>query len=118
AGVQLANYWIVRARFNLTSGGWDPTALRGGSALRTDPNAFAQLRVRSDSRKPVWLDGFANGVRNWIADSTQLSLGVTATIQARSNIDLSISPQLNERVDPMQYVAQAADAGGIDHYVL
>src|SRR5207244_2376294 len=42
AGVQLANYWIVRARFNLTSGGWDPTALRGGSALRTDPNAFAQ----------------------------------------------------------------------------
>ena len=115
---QLASYWSLNAGLNGQHGGWDPVALRGGPALRVDPNLTAMLGLSTDNRRRVRFDVSTNLTRDWTADMMSGELDVTATIQARSNIDLMIGPTWYRRDDPMQYVAEADDAGGNHHYIL
>jgi Domain of unknown function (DUF5916) len=114
---ELASYWSFVFGVNGLAGGVDPVALRGGPALRVDPAVTAFGEISTDSRKRVRFDVNFNGSRNWTQDAISGGIDVAATIQARSNIDLTIGPSWYERDDPMQYVAQVDDTSGGRHYI-
>ncbi len=118
ASAQLSNYWSVNTYWNLARNLWDPVALRGGPALRVNPTIQGNASIASDYRKPVSLSFSFRAARDWIADMTLAGVDIGATIQARSNIDLYIGPSYTQRIDPMQYVAEADDTAGNHHYVL
>jgi hypothetical protein len=114
---QLASYWSFFLGVNGLGGGIDPVALRGGPALSTDPNLMMMGGISTDSRKVVRVDLSFNGMRDWTADAISGGIDASATIQARSNIDISIGPSWYERDDPMQYIDQVDDGGGRRHYI-
>jgi hypothetical protein len=115
--IQFANHWSLTAGCNFDQAKWNVSALRGGKALRIDPGIFNYAFLQTDTRKPVWfnLGGFRG--YNWTSGASNLSVELGATIQARSNLDVSIGPSLSMRNDPMQYVDEVADANGQSHFV-
>jgi hypothetical protein len=115
--VQLVNYWSANFGCNVIKDNWTPGALRGGPMLRTDPAAFANVFVNTDSRKPVKVGFGGYGGRNWTTDSTDGGADLGVTIQARSNIDIFVGPSWSRRDEAMQYVAEAADETGKPHYI-
>ncbi len=117
ANVQFDNYWSVGAGFNINGPGLDPVALRGGPALRSDSSANPSLSISTDNRKRFQLSVSGGVNRDWTADALGGSLDATATIQARSNLDLSLAADWTRRDDPMQYVAHATDAANAEHYI-
>ena len=116
-GAQLSNYWNLGYYASIQSAGWDPVALRGGPMLRTNPAAQFNLGIVTDQREKVWFSFNTFGIWDWTAQATQGEADLTATIQARSNLDLSLGPSFYERDDPMQYVAQSTDTTGQLHYL-
>ncbi len=117
ANVQFANYWSWNAGLNAQGGGRDPVALRGGPALRTDQNVNPFMAISTDNRKRVQFSLAGWAFRDWKADAMAGGIDASATIQARSNLDLAIGPSWSRRDDPMQYIAEATDQAGNDHYV-
>jgi hypothetical protein len=118
AGVTLANYWSLNAFVNLTHGGLDPRALRGGPALRTDATYQGNVSLGTDGRKAFQLSLSGHGSRQPATDSFQAGVDVGATIQARSNLDVFVGPSYQTRDDATQFVAEADDAAGHPHQVL
>jgi hypothetical protein len=118
ARVQLLNYWQLWASGNAANNIWDPQYLRGGPAWHQDPSYNGQLEVDTDSRRKIWatISGHAETLPAQGEYDGGVDIG--ATIQARPNIDLFLGPSWFERDDPIQYVAQAADAAGTTHYVM
>jgi hypothetical protein len=112
ANLQLANYWQLSGGGNIERVRWATTVLRGGRALRVDPANFGYLGVSTDTRKPVWFSLNASGEHNATSGARDGGLDLGATIQARSNVDLFVGPSVYVRNDPVQYVAEVADAGG------
>ncbi|HEY0479454.1 MAG TPA: DUF5916 domain-containing protein [Kofleriaceae bacterium] len=117
ASLQLASYWSFSAGFNLDRAPWSTDMLRGGRALRTDPRLFSYVNAQTDTRKPVWFSLNENSRRDWTEHEFDINVGLNATLQARSNLDLSIGPNLYWRDDPMQYVDEVADTAGQPHFV-
>ncbi|CAN5363557.1 hypothetical protein BH11MYX1_BH11MYX1_20400 [soil metagenome] len=115
--IQFKNYWSVGGGLNVYGGGLDPVALRGGPALRFDHGGNSFLSISSDNRERLQVSVAGSVNRDWTADVMAGSLDATATIQARSNLDLTVSADWTRRDDPMQYVAQATDAAGAEHYI-
>ncbi len=115
--VQLANYWSLSAGCNVIDGRWQPGALRGGAALRSNPRVNGWINLSTDHRKPLRLSFNGAAGRDWIADEIDGSIELGATVQARSNIDIFAGPSWSERDDPMQYVDEAQDTLGETHYV-
>ncbi|HEY1812401.1 MAG TPA: DUF5916 domain-containing protein [Kofleriaceae bacterium] len=115
--VQFSNYWSMGYYYNLQSAGWDPVALRGGPMLRTNPTTQTNVFIQTDPRSKLVLTANGNGSWDWTADAIQGEIDLTATLQARSNLDLSLGPTFMERNDPMQYVGQATDTDGALHYI-
>ncbi|MEO8551281.1 MAG: DUF5916 domain-containing protein, partial [Kofleriaceae bacterium] len=118
ANVQFANYWSWNPGFNYVGGGLDPVALRGGPAFRYDHAVNPFMSISTDSRKRFQLSigGYAN--RDWHADFMGGGMDIVATIQAASNIDLSIGPSWARNDDHLQYVDQVADTDGTTHYIM
>jgi hypothetical protein len=114
---QLASYWSLSAGMNGLAGGWDPVALRGGPALRVDPNVHGFVGMSTDTRKRLRLDLNGNVGRDWRADGINGGVDATVTIQARSNLDLTVGPSWYERDDGMQYIDAPVDTAGQTHYV-
>lgn len=117
ASAQTIDYWQFFANFNASASGWDPVALRGGKALRTDPRQRLFVGGTTDTRKPVRVDFKLNVGRDHAADRFDGGIDVGATLQARSNIELYVGPSISMRDDPMQYIAAADDTAGNTHYV-
>ena len=115
--ITLENYWSLGAGGRLQRSLWDPVALRGGPALRQDPNASGFAWVNTDNRKPVWFSLNLSGNRNSTANSSSAEIDLGATIQARSNIDIYLGPTFATRQDSMQYVDQEPDQAGAMHYI-
>lgn len=115
--IQLPNYWQLNVGCNVARNRWDVGALRGGPALRTDPNTNLNASFNTDTRKWLWFNVNVAEGRNWTSASTSFNVDAGATIQARSNIDLSINPSWSARDDPMQYVDQIDD-GQTKHFIL
>ncbi len=114
---QLANYWTLRTGFHTEAGGWDVAALRGGDALRTNTRYAMAAGASSDSRKDVRVNVNVNGNRDPAADSMTFGLDASTTIQARSNLDISVGLGWMQRTDPLQYVDTVEDTMGNTHYV-
>lgn len=114
---QLTNYWSFFAGAHWEAPGFDPIALRGGPALRTENRYNGSVNVATDSRKDLRLELGMNGYRDPTVDTTQFSLFGGATIQAASNIDIFLGPNIMSLTDPMQYVDQVDDAAGMRHYI-
>ncbi|MGN6108884.1 MAG: DUF5916 domain-containing protein, partial [Kofleriaceae bacterium] len=117
AGAQLANYWWVNASCNLVNTKWAAGALRGGPSLHVDPYYNGSVNVTTDTRKWLYLSAGAWGGRIPNSDHSDGGFDLTATIQARSNIDIAIGPSWSMVSDPMQYVEEATDEQGRPHYV-
>jgi hypothetical protein len=114
---ELASYWQLRHGWHVEAGGWDPIALRGGPALRTDTRVSSQSSVRTDSRKDIVGEVWLGGARNVAADAMQVNTGAAVNIQARSNIDVFVALDWTQRTEPMQYITQVDDTAGRTHYV-
>jgi len=114
--IQFTNYWSVSAYNNIHQAKWNVNALRGGRALRVDPRQFSLINLNTDTRKPVWFNLNGSGGHDWTSGERDLNLAVSATIQARSNLDVSIGPTFFGRVDPMQYIAEVPDQAGQSHF--
>src|SRR5205823_756929 len=118
ASAQLASYWNVNAGGNLMRGLWDQVALRGGPALHIDPLSATYESISTDNRKRLVLALNASQRHDFGSGASSIGFDLGATIQARSNIDLTIGPSYSYRHDPMQYVAEADDPLGMPHYIL
>ncbi len=116
-GLTLENYWSIGGGGNVQRSLWDPIAMRGGPALRQDPNEFYYAYLNTDTRKPLWFSLNLSANRNPTQDMTAAEIDVGATIQARSNIDIYLGPTFATRQDPMQYVDQEPDQAGTMHYI-
>jgi hypothetical protein len=115
--VQLANYWSFFYYTNLDRARWNQVALRGGPALRVDPQISGNMGFNTDNRKPVVVTLRLNGGRAPASDTIWGGIDAGVTIQARSNIDIFVGPSVSERDDPMQYVDEVDDQMGAPHYV-
>jgi hypothetical protein len=118
ANGQLRSFWsgYLGAGYNL--GGWSTRGLRGGPAMRTDPAFNAWIGVTSDNRKKI--QGTLN-TNVWARPRTgsyQWGVNPVLTVQARSNLALSLGPSLSVRREDIQYVAESMDTTGLPHYTL
>jgi hypothetical protein len=118
ATMQLPSYWQLGAASHVGRNRWDPVALRGGPALRTDPAASGSLSMTTDNRKRLWFNVNLDGKHNWTTELTGWDARADMTIQARSNIDITVGAEWSERDDPLQYVDQPDDGAGVRHYIL
>jgi Domain of unknown function (DUF5916)/Carbohydrate family 9 binding domain-like len=116
--VQLANYWSLAAGCNIVRSRWNVDALRGGPALRVDPRVFSYFNLTTDTRERVWFSLAETDGHNWTSGELDVNVTLGATLQALSNLDLSIGPSLYVRNDPLQYVADAVDLASQHHIVL
>jgi len=115
--IQFANYWSLSAYTDIDQARWNVNALRGGRALRVDPRLFSLVNLNTDTRKPVWFNFNGTAGHNWTSGELDVTLTLGATIQARSNLDVSIGPTFFGRVDPMQYIAEVPDQASQSHFV-
>jgi hypothetical protein len=117
--IQLANYWSGGFYTNLDHSQWFVNALRGGRALRGDPNVFASAWFNTDTRKPLRFNVNTYGSRNWVSGEIDGGIDLGATIQAASNIDVFVGPSIYHRNEPMQYIDQVGDDVAADqtHFV-
>ncbi|HEX3482638.1 MAG TPA: DUF5916 domain-containing protein [Kofleriaceae bacterium] len=118
ANAQLANYWRLSVFGYTDRTRWSINALRGGPALRYDPESGGSASVTTDTRAPVWFSLAVSGSRNLTSGRYDSEVDLGATIQALPNLDLFAGPSLYVRDDPLQYVAEVADPGGPSHFVL
>src|SRR5262249_30818306 len=114
---QLSNQWWHNSHIGLYDSRWDRGALRGGAALRVDPGYFLQANITTDGRKSVV--GFVgmNGYRNPASDSGRYNINTNVSVQARSNIDVSLQASYWRNDDAMQFVEEAIDDTGKSHFV-
>ncbi|HEX4419210.1 MAG TPA: DUF5916 domain-containing protein [Kofleriaceae bacterium] len=115
--IQFANYWSMNAGGSFYRNKWGISALRGGRALRYDPEMSNYVYLQTDNRKSLWFS--FNGYGSHVAASGELEGGIDlgATIQAKSNLDLFVGPGIYARRDPMQYIDQEPDMTGQLHYL-
>ena len=116
--VQLSNYWTISGGGNLNKSQWATTALRGGRTLRVDPGIFNYLSVATDNRKSVKLALNANGSHVPTTGAYEGGLDLSATVQARSNLDFYVGPGIYARNDPMQYIDRIGAADALDSHFI
>lgn len=117
ANATTADMWNLGAGINIDRNLWDTTALRGGGALRVDTIYTGWASVTSDSRKRVVTTASANAggtpeEASWFGNGS-----LSVDVQARSNITLSVGPNVSVAENARQYVAEVADGDATPHYV-
>jgi hypothetical protein len=115
--VTLKNQWGGGGGFMLDFPRWEPSALRGGPALRVDPGWEGWLNLRSDPRRRV---SFTSGGWLWrreTGDTWSAGGNLGVTLQARSNLDVFVGPSFEVRNEDWQYVDELADSDDRPHYV-
>jgi hypothetical protein len=115
--VMLADYWGFGAGINVDRGLWNTAGLRGGPRLNAENAWNAWFDVGTDSRKKVWANLGTNVVRRGESDSWQSGLSGAITVQARSNVELSLGPTIQVVYEDHQYVDQVPDTTGETAYV-
>jgi hypothetical protein len=115
--VQFVNYWTLSGGCNMFNARWSTGALRGGPALRGNNGFNGWMTMSTDNRKSV--QGYINtwGGRQPASDTIDGGIEAGITVQAASNIDISVTPSYSFRNDALQYVDEAVDDSGVSHYV-
>ena len=116
--VNLLSYWGFGGGVGWNINHQDPSYLRGGPMLHTDPSYNWWLNGWSDSRRAVHgnldVGGFwapASASAGWWTNSS-------VVVQPRSNIELALGPSVSVGTDDNQYVDAPEDGDGDPHYVL
>jgi len=73
--------------------------------------------MNTDKRRSVWFRLNCYGSRNATSGFLDGLVELSATIQARSNLDVSVGSSVYARNDPLQYVDEVADQDGQSHFV-
>lgn len=105
----LRSYWGGSAHVGLNREGWDTRALRGGPALRVEDGGYGFLSMWSDPRKRVRVNLNGSVSSSPRAESWAWGISPSVTVQARSNMDLSVGPSFSSAVSDSQYVDEAEE---------
>ena len=114
---QLVNYWELSAGGGVNRSRWSTDALRGGRTLRADQSLYNYFVMNTDKRKSVWFYFNSYGSRNATSGFLDGLLELSATIQARPNLDVSVGSSVYARKDPLQYIDEVPDLDDQSHFV-
>jgi hypothetical protein len=112
------NYWGVHGGMSLSHNYLDWTYLRGGPMVRRDPGVSAWWSGWSDPRRQVSGGLDLNGFLVTASSSYGGDATGSVALQARSNLELSLSPRVGYLIDDNQYVAEVPDTMDQPRYVL
>jgi hypothetical protein len=115
--LDLLNYWGMGGGIGYDYNVQDPGGLRGGPLLRRNPTTSVWGNLWSDPRKPVSLEVSGSGFKA-VAGGLGGNVNPLVTVQARSNLDLSIGPSFSGQVVDNQYVDELQDSMGEPHYLV
>ncbi len=118
ANAQLLNFWGGNLGVSVNANRWNNRKLRGGPSVRNDGSYNAWGSVWTDHRKDIKGSVNANMWLQPATNSYSFSLNPSISIQARSNLVLSVGPSLSSYVDDNQYVTEVVDTAGATHYLL
>ncbi|TPV96539.1 MAG: carbohydrate binding family 9 domain-containing protein [Myxococcales bacterium FL481] len=114
----LNSFWRGNAGYMFNDMRVDTKRLRGGPSIRAERRHRTWLNVDSDARKRI---SASTSGAFWAVPGAQ-SRGTEASVslvtQALSNLNVSLGPSFNHRIDDRQFVAETSDAAGENHYVL
>jgi len=114
----LRNYWGAGGGVGLDWNKQDPGGLRGGPLLRRDPVRVGWFSAWTDPRRSVsaTVNGF--GFLAPYSDSRGGNVNPLLSVQARSNLELSLGPSFAYNLDDNQYVDEVEDGDGQPHYIM
>jgi uncharacterized protein DUF5916/cellulose/xylan binding protein with CBM9 domain len=108
-------FWNLSAFYILRPGVIDDRALRGGPAIRSATNHFAELDVTSDSRSQL----IGNGGIGVYADEKagrQANVYLNATYRPVSNVSVMFGPSFSTGRNYAQYVQALSDTTATSFY--
>jgi hypothetical protein len=105
---EFLNYWGAGISLGIVDASFDKEASRGGPLLRLPPGYWVEFEAYSDSRKPVVLS--LSGEMSRRRDGTRdFSIGPQLRWKPRSNVSLSVHPEVEFLDTYRQWVANIAD---------
>lgn len=112
----LLNSWRIGGGINRNIGGMTPFHLRGGPGIQGPNNLNVWAFINSDHRKALSVNLFANRFQN---DDGIKAIGLSPGInwRPRTNISLSLAPDINLFQDTWAWVTSMEDADGGTHYI-
>jgi len=110
------NNWGVFAGANTNRGGLNPTLLRGGPALRTEPSWNGWAGVNSDGRRDLQVSANHNWSVRPDADSWSHSLSTNLRWRPSERATVRTGPFVSWREEDRQWVGRVP-TGAEDHYV-
>jgi hypothetical protein len=113
----LESYWNFGMGIGAERGIWNNQALRGGPRLHAEDNWQTWANIGTDSRKKLF--GNLNVFLTRRAESDSWNTGVNGaiTVQARSNLDLALGPDIQVVWEDHQYIDTVPDAMDETTYV-
>ena len=105
---EFLNYWSSQIELGYIDASYDKEATRGGPLLRLPPGYLASLSVHSDSRKPLVLSLFGETSRRKDG-SRDFSVGPQLRWKPRSNVSLTVHPEVEFYDTYRQWVANVSD---------
>jgi hypothetical protein len=104
------NYWNTNLSVRSEFSSLDPRLLRGGPAFVTPTSWNASWRMRSDWRKPVWIDGGVSYGREEVSNSRGWGAGAGISLRPPGSFSISLRGQFSKSVSDRQYVARRTPA--------
>ena len=105
---EFLNYWGGGLEFGFVDAAYDKEASRGGPLLRLPPGFWVEFEAYSDSRKPLVFSLYGEASRR--RDGTrEFAIGPALRWKPRSNVSLSVHPQVDFLHTYRQWVANVDD---------
>jgi Domain of unknown function (DUF5916)/Carbohydrate family 9 binding domain-like len=106
AGMDFKNFWYMNLGTNVNLDGISNTLLRGGPGMRVPGSASARTFIRTDRRKKISFNVFANLNRGFEGSSDSWYIEGGVTLKPINTLSLSINPGYNASFDQLQYITQ------------
>jgi Domain of unknown function (DUF5916)/Carbohydrate family 9 binding domain-like len=111
----LANYWKYTVELLGVGGALSDRLTRGGPLVRTPRAWISDLELDSDDRKPVNFSVTGHLERSDDGSYSRTG-GIALNARPRSNLQLSVAPQITVSHDHTQYVTAFGDAAAAQTY--
>ncbi|HSQ34514.1 MAG TPA: DUF5916 domain-containing protein, partial [Candidatus Binatia bacterium] len=103
------NYWGGSIQTGIIAASFDKEATRGGPLLRQPPGYWVDLQVYSDSRKPLVLSLYGEISSRDDGSKLDFEVGPELRWKPRSNVSLSVHPELEFLDTSRQWVTNIDD---------